>query len=148
MENKVFDQLQFIVIKLGNEQFGINIKYVQNIVRMMSITRVPKSPDFIAGIINLRGEIIPVMSLRKRFNLESDVYSKDTRIIIIKYEGTMMGIIVDVVKEVISLTEEQIEKMSYDANDERGAYLLGVGKLGSELVTLLNVQNVIEYVKE
>lgn len=134
---------QYIVVKLGNEEYGINIKYVQNIVRMTRITRVPKAPYYIKGVINLRGEIIPVMSVRLKFGLESDEYTNATRIIIIKVEGNAIGLIVDQVKEVIPLSEDNIEKVSKDANDEKSAYVSGVGKTGEGLVTLLNIKGFI-----
>lgn len=134
---------QYIVVKLGNEEYGINIKYVQNIVRMTRITRVPKAPYYIKGVINLRGEIIPVMSVRLKFGLDSDEYTNATRIIIIKVEGNAIGLIVDQVKEVIPLSEDNIEKVSKDANDEKSAYVSGVGKTGEGLVTLLNIKGFI-----
>lgn len=134
---------QYIVIKLGKEQYGINIQNVQNIVRMMKITRVPKAPYFINGVINLRGEIIPVMSIRKKFNLDIDEYNNATRIIIVTLDGSDMGIIVDEVREVIELPEENIEIINSDINDEKGNYISGVGKVDNELVTLLNLDGLI-----
>ena len=82
---------QFIVTKIGNEQYGIDIKYVDNIVRMMKITRVPKAPHYYKGVINLRGEIIPVMSLRLKFDLEEIPETKDFRIIIIRTDKSNPG---------------------------------------------------------
>lgn len=134
---------KFIVAKIGHEQYGVNITYVQNIERMLSITRVPKAPYYIKGVINLRGDIIPVMSLRLKFGLEPDEYTHNTRIIIVKLEGNPMGIIVDEVKEVINLTDDVIEKISKDANDEKSMYVQGVGKIDQELVTLLNLDGLI-----
>lgn len=80
------DAVQYIVIKLGDEQYGIDIKYVDNIVRMQHITRVPKVADYLKGVINLRGEVIPVMSLRIKMDLPADEMTKSTRIIILKLE--------------------------------------------------------------
>lgn len=134
---------QYIVIKLGKEQYGINIQNVQNIVRMMKITRVPKAPYFINGVINLRGEIIPVMSIRKKFDLDIDEYTNATRIIIVTLDGSDMGIIVDEVREVIELPEENIEIINSDINDDKGNYISGVGKVDNELVTLLNLDGLI-----
>ena len=112
-ENKTETLLnQYIVVNLGIEQYGIDIRYVDNIVRMQKITRVPKVQKFFKGVINLRGEIIPVMSIRARFNLEDDVYTDKTRIIIIKPDQQeKIGILVDSVKEVVSLEEDNIEKI-------------------------------------
>lgn len=102
---------QYIVVRLGEEQYGIDIRYVDNIVRMQHITRVPKVASYIRGVINLRGEVIPVMSIRLKMGLPEDVEVKSTRIIILKHEqhGTI-GIIVDEVKEVVTLTTDCIEK--------------------------------------
>ena len=135
---------QYIVVNIGKEQYGININNVDNIVRMQKITRVPKAQPFFVGVINLRGEILPVMSLRKKFELEDDVYTDSTRIIIIKMEQQgMIGFIVDSVKEVITLEECDIEKGSVTAAEEGNAYVSGVGKLPNGLVSLMNLQAVI-----
>ncbi|MBQ3600323.1 MAG: purine-binding chemotaxis protein CheW [Lachnospiraceae bacterium] len=140
----VLEGKQYIVVKLGTEQYGIDIQYVDNIVRMQNITRVPKAQSYFKGVINLRGEIIPVMSLRLKFGLESDEFTNTTRIIIIKLEAqSTVGLIVDEVKEVVTLGEEAIEKPSYSENDEKAAFLQGVGKHGEGLVSLLNIAGVI-----
>jgi purine-binding chemotaxis protein CheW len=134
---------QFIVVKFGHEQYGINIQIVQNIVRMPNITRVPNAPAYIKGVINLRGEIIPVMSVRVKFELEEDQFTNATRIIIVKIDGNAIGLIVDEVLEVIQLSEAQIEKIVSDSDDEKSKYVYAVGKVGEELVTLLNVGSII-----
>lgn len=136
---------QYVVVCIGNEQYGIDIQYVDNIVRMQRITRVPKAQPCFKGVINLRGEIIPVMSLRLKFNLEPDEYNNTTRIIIIKPESqSAIGILVDEVHEVVMLQEDEIEKpTSADAHDLKAQYLSGIGKHADGLITLLNVSNVI-----
>ena len=136
---------QYIVVRLGSEQYGIDIKYIDNIVRMARITRVPGAQKYFKGVINLRGEIIPVMSLRLKFDLEPDEYTNSTRIIIIKLESqSAIGIIVDEVKEVVTLDEASIEKpTSSSANDIGIQYLSGIGKHGDGLITLLNISSVI-----
>lgn len=135
---------QYIVVKLGTEQYGIDIQYVDNIVRMQNITRVPKAQSYFKGVINLRGEIIPVMSLRLKFGLAPDEMTSATRIIIIKLEAqATIGIIVDEVKEVVNLTEDEIDKPSYNENDEKGAYVFGVGKHAGGLISLMNIAGVI-----
>lgn len=135
---------QYIVVKLGTEQYGIDIQYVDNIVRMQNITRVPKAQSYFKGVTNLRGEIIPVMSLRLKFGLEPDEFTNATRIIIIKLEAqATIGIIVDEVKEVVTLNEESVDKPNHSENDERAAYLYGVGKHNDGLISLLNIAAVI-----
>ncbi|MDF1616804.1 chemotaxis protein CheW [Petrocella sp. FN5] len=135
---------QFIVVKLGVEQYGINIQYVQNIVRMINITRVPKAPYYIKGVVNLRGDIIPVMSIRLKFDMEEDIQTDSTRIIFVKLEGNEIGLIVDEVKEVIQLSEADIDNISRESHEEKDAYVFGVGKIGESLVTLLNIEELIK----
>lgn len=144
MENAVNDGKQYIVVKIGIEQYGIDIKYIDNIVRMQGITRVPKAQHFFRGVINLRGEIIPVMSLRLKFGLEEDVVSNATRIIIIKFDSqSAVGIIVDEVKEVVTLDENMIEKVTNSAVEDKNGYLSGIGKHNDSLISLLNINGVI-----
>lgn len=141
-ENAVVNEAkQYIVVKLDSEQYGIDISFIDNIVRMQQITRVPKSQSYFSGVINLRGEIIPVMNLRLRFELEPKEHTNATRIIIIKPESNAkIGILVDEVREVVTLEEENIEKAVYD---EQGLNLLGVGKYKDTLISLLNIQGII-----
>jgi purine-binding chemotaxis protein CheW len=139
------DAKQFIVTYLGSEQYGIEIKYIDNIIVMQNITRVPKAQSYFKGVINLRGEIIPVMNLRKRLNLEEDKHTSKTRIIIVRPEpqAAPVGLIVDEVKEVITLETDEIEKMTYDEKDDKANYSTGVGKYGTDLINLLNVPAIV-----
>ncbi len=138
--NEINETAQYIVIQLGAEQYGINIKYIDNIVRMQNITRVPKVADYLKGVINLRGEVIPVMSIRLKMDLPADEITKATRIIILKLEQHgMIGIIVDEVKEVVTLSAENIEKMSYDAQEGKTNFINGIGKHDGELISLLDL---------
>lgn len=136
---------QFIVVRLGKEQYGIDIKYIDNIVRMQHITRVPKLSSYIKGVINLRGEVIPIMSLKLKMGLEPDEESKATRIIIIKLEQYgSIGLIVDEVKEVVTLDlEQQVEKLAFD-KDEKNNFIFGVGKYEGGLISLLDLNLVIQ----
>ncbi len=132
---------QYIVIKLGEEQYGININYIDNIVRMQKITRVPKAQPYFKGVINLRGEIVPVMSLRLKFGLPVDEITDKTRIIIIKLEQqATVGLIVDQVNEVVTLDEDSVEKTTIDANHDMAGYISAIGKSKDELISLLNIQ--------
>ena len=131
---------QYIKISMGEELFGIDISYVDNIVRMQRMTRVPNVALYIKGVINLRGEIIPIMSLRLKMGLEEAEETKATRIIIVKMEQYgKIGMIVDAVKEVVSLSEEQIDKMVYDSKDETVHYVTAVGKVEESLISLLDL---------
>ncbi|MDE6024498.1 MAG: chemotaxis protein CheW [Lachnospiraceae bacterium] len=132
---------QYIILRFDSEQYGIDISYIDNIVRLQPITRVPHTQSYFLGIINLRGEIIPVMSMRRKFELEDVDNTNLTRILIIKAEGNAkIGILVDEVREVVTLAEEDIEKLT--ADDTR-AYLTGVGKHNDTLISLLNISGLI-----
>lgn len=109
-EQETETAVQYIVVRIGNEQYGINIKYIDNIVRNQKITRVPKTQTYYKGVINLRGEIIPVMSIRLKLGLEDDEFTDKTRIIIVKIEGATIGVIVDQVREVVTLDDDNTEK--------------------------------------
>ncbi len=135
---------QYIVVDVGIEQYGIDIKYVDNIVRMQKITRVPKAQPYFLGVINLRGEIVPVMSIRRKFGLDDDVFADKTRIIILKPEQhEAIGIVVDSVKEVVSLESDNIEKVQ-SGMDDKSKYINAVGKNQGNLISLLNVNAVID----
>lgn len=139
-EIKVYSEAtQYVKVEIGEEYFGIDIGIIDNIVRMQRITRVPNVAPYIKGVINLRGEIVPIMNLRLKMNLEEIEYTKTTRIIIIKTEAYgKIGLIVDAVKEVVALEEEQIEKLPYDNGDENH-FVSGVGKMEGVLISVLDI---------
>lgn len=142
------ETIQFIVIKLGKEQYGIDIRYIDNIVRMQHITRVPKVADYLKGVINLRGEVVPVMSIRLKMDLSEDEITKSTRIIILKLEQHgKIGIVVDEVKEVVTLETEQIEKVAYDNKEEKSNFISGIGKYEGGLISLLDL-NIVSQERE
>ena len=138
-----YDTVQFIVIRIGEEQFGIDIKYVENIVRMQNITRVPQVQPYFKGVINLRGEVVPVMSLRLKMGLEDDEYTDKSRIIIVKLENNApLGIIVDSVNEVVTLDERSIDPVVKDSKVDE-TFINGIGKNGDGLISLLDLNMVI-----
>lgn len=137
------DSKQYIILRFDSEQYGIDIAYIDNIVRLQPITRVPHTQPYFLGIINLRGEIIPVISMRKKFDLSDKENTNATRILILKLEGnSKIGILVDEVREVVTLDEEEIEKIASDTSDAR-AYLTGVGKYNNTLISLLSIPALI-----
>ena len=135
---------QFIVVNIGDEQYGIDIQYIDNIVRLQSITRVPKVAPYLKGVINLRGEVIPVMSLRIKMDLEPDEVTKNTRIIIIKMNHEAIGVMVDSVKDVVNLNMAEVEKVAFENRDERNAFVMGIGKQGQALISLLDLNAVLQ----
>lgn len=143
-EKEIYETNQYIVIQIGEEQYGIDIRYIDNIVRMQNITRVPKVQNYLKGVINLRGEVIPVMSIRIKMDLDEDVITRASRIIILKMEQQgNIGIIVDAVKEVVTLDASQIEKVSYDNKAEKRNFINGIGKYDGGLISLLDLNMVV-----
>ncbi len=144
-ELKVYsDVTQYIKIEMGAETFGIDIGFVDNILRMQRITRVPNVPSYVKGVINLRGEIVPIINLRAKMGLEEIEDTKATRIIIIKMEQVgKVGFIVDCVKEVVSISEEQVESMKYDGTDDTTHFVSAVGKEADSIISLLDLNAVV-----
>lgn len=137
---RAVETIQFIVIRLGDEQYGIDIRHIDNIVRMPNITRVPKMPIYLKGVINLRGEVIPVISMRLKMGLAEDEFTKNTRIIVVKLEQEgNVGFLVDEVKEVVTLSVNDIEKINYNANEEMISLINAVGKHNEELISLVDL---------
>ena len=133
---------QFIVVRIGGEKFGIDIGYVDNIIRLQKITRVPKAQVWFKGIINLRGEIVPVMSARIKMGLEDDVFTNASRIIILKLEEKgELGLIVDEVCEVVTLSENEIDRTSVKKSADN--FINGIGKKGDTLISLFEINAII-----
>ena len=137
--NTINGAKQYITLKFDSEQYGLDISYIDNIVRLQKITRVPHAQPYFLGIINLRGEVVPVLSLRRKFELPDKEYTNATRILILKVEGNAkIGILVDEVREVVTLTEDAIEQITTENGDTR-TYLTEVGKYNDSLISLLNI---------
>jgi purine-binding chemotaxis protein CheW len=134
---------QFVVFRLGDEEYGADIIKVTVIERMLNIARVPTTPAYIRGVINLRGDIIPVMDLRTRLGLPGKAEDDDTRIIIFDINKIVFGTIVDSVSEVLQLEESKIESAVGIINDSSLDYINGVAKAESKLVTLINLERLI-----
>lgn len=135
---------QFVEFKLGEEEYGVDILQVKTIERMMPITRVPKAPSFVEGVINLRGEIVPVIDLKKRFDLAPGNITDNTRIIIVTIEDITVGMIVDSATEVIQLPEEAIEPAPTITSGIDSSFLDGVGKVEGKLLILLNLSKILK----
>ena len=136
---------QYISVKVGEEKFGIDIGFIDNIVRMMKITRVPKAQKYFKGIINIRGEIVPVMSIRLKMGFEDDTFTNASRIIILKIEEQgKIGVIVDEVREVVNLGPDEIDKPSHDTKDGKNTFINGIGKNGNELISIFELSAVID----
>ena len=134
---------QLVTFGLGSEEFGVDIMCVQEIIRIPPITRVPKAPEYVEGVINLRGNVIPVVSLRNRFGMERVEESDLSRIIVLQVQNKVFGIRVDAVTEVLRLDTESIEPPPPVALGMDSHYIRGVGKIGERLLILLNLDYIM-----
>lgn len=132
-------QLQLVTFVVGQEEFAIDILSVQEINRMPQITRVPQSPPCVEGVINLRGRIIPVIDLRKRFALAAKEHSSESRIIVVEVSGRTLGFIVDRVNEVLRVDGSIVEPAPALATGAKADYVRGVGKFNNRLLILLDM---------
>jgi purine-binding chemotaxis protein CheW len=134
---------QFVVFKVGNQEFGADIHKVSIIEKPMSTARVPTTPAYIKGVINLRGEIIPIMSMRLKFDLPEIQEDDDTRIVIFKFNEMTLGILVDLVDEVVTLKESDVESVTSITSDRSLDYIIGIAKVDGRIITLLNIEKLI-----
>jgi len=142
--NKKNDKLlQLVSFKVGDEEFGVDILKVQEINRMIEITQVPDSPPDVEGVVNLRGKVIPVVDLRKRFGLTSREQTIHTRIIVVELTNQTVGFIVDEVKEVLRIPSSVMEPPPDLAVGKNADYIVGIGKLDNRLLTLLDLEKVM-----
>lgn len=137
------DEVQLVAFKLNREEYGVSILQVQEIKRLTDITRVPYTPEFIKGVMNLRGSVLPVIDLKKRLGLVEEPYSEDTRIIIVKVEEISVGMIVDAVTEVLAVGPDNIEVPEAVVDGNGSNFISGVGNLDNRLVIMLNLAEII-----
>lgn len=136
--------LQLVAFNLGDEEFGVDIMQVQEIIRMQEVTRIPQAPDFVKGVINIRGKIIVVVSLDKCLGLESKETDEHSRIIVVEVGGSVVGMVVDSVSEILSIQESSIEPApDIIASKINADYLKGVGKLENRLLILLDLEKIL-----
>ena len=136
-------EIKVIVFRLDTEEYGVDVQQVKSIERMEYITRVPNTPSFVKGVINLRGVIIPIIDLRNRFGIEEKAYGDATRIIIVHIEEMEVGLIVDAANDVIDISEGQIEPPPKVVGGVEAVYLRGVAKLPERLLIMLNLDKVL-----
>lgn len=134
---------QFVIFRLENEEYGIDILRVKEIKEMMNITRVPKAAHFVRGVINLRGEVIPIIDLRKKFNLPDGKESESTRIIIVAVDDITVGLIVDTSSEVIEISSSEIEEAPAGVGNVDQGNICGIGKVGERLIILLDIVKIV-----
>jgi purine-binding chemotaxis protein CheW len=136
-------ETQLVVFVLASEEFACNIADVREVLKMIRITPLPRSLDFVEGVINLRGEVIPVIDLRKRFNLPAVDRTEESRIIIVEVEERMVGLTVDSVSEVIRLSNKQIQEAPNQVAGEQTNLIMGVGKIDERMLIILNLERIL-----
>ncbi len=143
-EGKGKKEYQLVVFALGDEEFGVDIAQVREIVRLIQITYLPKAPVFVEGVVNLKGQVVAVIDLAKRLGVPSKPRGDSTRIIILELADNVVGMIVDSVSEVLRLPEENIEEVPHIIDTEVPEhYISGVGKLKDRLLVLLDLNKVL-----
>ena len=134
---------QLVSFTVGKEKYGVHIGQVQEIIRMPEITHIPQTEDYIKGIINLRGNIIPIIDMRTRFNMDAKDYSELTRVIVLGILDKLVGIVVDSVSKVIELPENDIEDAPDIINGLSKEYIEGVGKMDDDMIIILDADKVL-----
>jgi purine-binding chemotaxis protein CheW len=137
------DLLQLVSFNIGDEEFGVDILQVQEINRMLDVTRVPNAPEYVDGVINLRGKVIPIVNLRRRFGMPRKERDKHTRIVVVELSGQVVGFVVDAVSEVLRISRAVTEPPPSIVGGVREEYITGVGKLEDRLLILLDLEKVL-----
>ena len=135
--------LQLVSFMIGEEEFGVDILQVQEINRMSDVTRVPNAPEYVDGVINLRGKVIPIIDLRRRFGIERKDHDKHTRIVVVELQGKVVGFVVDAVREVLRIPGSVTEPPPAAVADVNAEYITAVGKLDGRLLILLDLEKVL-----
>jgi purine-binding chemotaxis protein CheW len=134
---------QLVVFDLANEHYAVDVAIVDSIIKIQSITAVPHAPAFVEGITNLRGTVLPVIDLRRRFSLPAEAPTKETRIVVVEMNGTKVGMVVDAVTEVLRVSEEDIEPPSPIVTTVDSAFITGIAKVEERLIILLDLSKVL-----
>ena len=135
--------LQLVTFCIGEVEFGVNLLKVQEIIRTMEITKVPRAPEFVEGVINLRGKVIPIIDLRRRFGLAPKAHDKNTRIIVIEINNIIVGFVVDAVSEVLRIPASTVEPPPPVVAGVDSDYISGVGKLQDRLLIMLDLDKLL-----
>ncbi|MEE8421709.1 MAG: chemotaxis protein CheW [Dehalococcoidia bacterium] len=139
---------QLVVFDLAGEVYGVNIETVREIIRMQAVTYVPDAPEFVEGVINLRGRVIPVVDLRKRFSLAVTEVSEQSRVVVVDIGGEDIGVIVDAVTEVLRIAADSVEPTSSLVTTEDSYYIEGIAKVDDRLLILLDINRALAHEAE
>ncbi len=135
--------LQLVTFNISNEEFGVDILKVQEIIRTMEITKVPRAPEFVEGVINLRGKVIPIIDLRRRFGMDSRKHDSQTRIVVIELNNMIVGFVVDSVSEVLRIPADTVVPPPAIVSGVDSEYISGVGKLDDRLLILIDLEKLL-----
>ena len=142
-DENISNSIQVVSFTVGRESYGVHIEKVQEIIRMTEITHLPQTENYIKGIINLRGNIIPIIDMRMKFNMETRDYSELTRVIVVNMNEKLVGIVVDSVSKVLELPEKEIEDPPDIVHGLSKEYIDGIGKLKEAMIILLKIDKVL-----
>ena len=134
---------QLVIFELGTENFGIDIASVEGINKMLEITKIPKAPDYMLGITNLRGSVLPVIDLQKRFGMNAETQTNETRIVVANMDGVKIGMVVSAVSEVLTIDDSVIEPPPPMVSNVNSEFIIGVAKIDKRLVILLDLSKVL-----
>lgn len=138
LENK------YLMCKLGNEVYGIDIKHVTDIIELQKITEVPDMPDYVKGVINLRGQVIPVIDMRLRFRMQEREYDDRTVITVVQIQNNSIGFIIDTATEVQDIPEKDIDPPpKFQGDESKQKYIFGLGKVESDVIILLDIERLV-----
>lgn len=142
------DVPKVVVFKLSSNEYGLKVDEVREVLKLQDITALPNSPDYVVGVTNIRGEITPIIDLRKKLNIygnfeENDANNKEMLVMVIEIEGVPVGILVDAVNDVLQISNDQIENLGEIGRNMSGEYIEGIAKIENRLIILLNINNLI-----
>lgn len=136
---------RYLTFYLSDEEYGIEIKRVREIIRLLPITHVPLSPPYLKGVINLRGKVIPVISLRLKFGMPESEPTESSCIIVVEFERELVGILVDTISEVVDITREEFDEMLFQDQEINKRFIRGIGKINGKIKILLDITAILSY---
>ena len=137
-------EVQLVIFKLGEEAFGVEIGMVESIIKMLPVTRLPQAPEFVEGVINLRGKILPVIDLRKRLAIPLSESTRESRMVVVALDGTTVAMVVDQVNEVLRVNDDIVEAPPSISQSVDSRFITGIAKIGEDLVILLDLSKVLD----
>jgi purine-binding chemotaxis protein CheW len=134
---------KYLTFHIGDEDYAIAITFVTEIIGMLNITEVPQTPNYIKGVINLRGKVIPVMDIRLRFNMQARIYDERTCVIVVNHKENTVGLVVDTVSEVLDIPEANVESSPHFSQGDGNSFISGMGKVEDEIKMIIDVNSLL-----